>query len=822
LSEAANPGSGGFARAWRWLALAWLLTVVAVGCHQWRFWQQSRIDSDVLALLPQDADDRAVADATRRIADASARQMVVLLGADTPERAKAAQAAFRERLQAQQKERLLPFEESESAEDWFDTARAFYAPYRDRVLTTEQRNRLSNTSADALAGQALAALYGPMAAPRLSEWRADPLGLWPQWWSARAAGSGLRIGDDGLLQAEEKYWAVVRLQTRASAFALNGERLIQDALDAATDAARKQAPGLRVLRAGVPLHAEAAAVQAHREINTIGWGSLAAVLLLVWLAFGSLRPILLVALSLLIGCAAALSVTALVFGKVHLLTLIFGASLVGVAEDYGIHWFAARQGDASRSNGSLLRHLLPGLVLALVTSALAYLALGLAPFPGLRQMALFSVVGLAAAFLTVVCWFPLLGGRGVPRTGLSQRLGGALPRWPGARADRRWTVIGVLALAFIAAGLSRLQTDDDLRSLQSSPPGLIEQQAEIGRLLGMPSPAQFYLVRGDDAEQTLQREEALIAKLQRLQAEHRIGGYRAISDWLPSQRRQAADAALTARAESEVLARVSAHLGEDLQRPPSATGAIDVARFLRSPASQPFRHLWLGRLGDGGSGDGMPANSVPGDSMPANSMSGNSMSANSMSGSSMATVVLVDDLSQPGALERLRQQADGLPGVRWVDRTADFSRLLGHYRQMMGWLLLVGVVLVFAVLYWRYRRLAWRALLPTLLAGLLTVACLGWLGQPLQLFNVLALMLLLGMGIDYGVFLLEHRGDPSAWLAVSVGAASTWLSFGLLALSSTPALRAFGLTLLFGIGLVWLISPLFRPPPRAAAEEPSA
>jgi predicted exporter len=114
-------------------------------------------------------------------------------------------------------------------------------------------------------------------------------------------------------------------------------------------------------------------------------------------------------------------------------------------------------------------------------------------------------------------------------------------------------------------------------------------------------------------------------------------------------------------------------------------------------------------------------------------------------------------------------------------------------------------------MWWRYRALAWRALAPTLLAGLLTVALLGLLGQPLQLFNILALLLLLGMGIDYGIFLIEHRGDPSAWLAVCVGAASTWLAFGLLGLSATPALRAFGLTLLFGIGLVWLISPLFRP-----------
>ncbi|HEY1035125.1 MAG TPA: hypothetical protein VGE09_09090, partial [Pseudoxanthomonas sp.] len=158
-------------------------------------------------------------------------------------------------------------------------------------------------------------------------------------------------------------------------------------------------------------------------------------------------------------------------------------------------------------------------------------------------------------------------------------------------------------------------------------------------------------------------------------------------------------------------------------------------------------------------------------------------------------------------------QADGLDGVRWVDRTADISRLLQHYRRMMTGLLLAGVVVVFGVLALRYRGQAWRVITPTLLAGVLTVALLGWLGQPLQLFNVLALMLLLGMGIDYGIFLVEHRGDASAWLAVCVGAASTWLSFGLLGLSATPALRAFGLTLLFGIGLVWLLSPLFRPAP---------
>ena len=73
-------------------------------------------------------------------------------------------------------------------------------------------------------------------------------------------------------------------------------------------------------------------------------------------------------------------------------------------------------------------------------------------------------------------------------------------------------------------------------------------------------------------------------------------------------------------------------------------------------------------------------------------------------------------------------------------------------------------------------------------------------------------MLLLGVGVDYGIFLQEHpnRRDPIAWLAVGLSALSTLLSFGLLSLSKTPALQAFGLTMLIGTMTVWLIVPCFR------------
>jgi predicted exporter len=771
-SPQANPDEAGMRRVWAWAAWLWLALVVALAVQQIDFWRSPRLDSDVMALLPGEARDPLLSVANQHIVDGATRQVVVLIGSSDWSRSRAAAEAFsRSLLQSKVAKSRA---ESDSG---LAAATDFYRPYRDRLLTAAQRERLQQGDISELSQAALADLYGPGIAGALTEWRADPLGFWPEWWQARM-GQGIALRDGWpSISKDGVEWAILHFDAETPAFQLDGNAHIKNALDQAAEQARAIAPDARILRAGVPLHAEAAAVRASWEMNTIGWGSLLAVIALMWLAFLSIRPVLLVSLSLLIGTAAAVAVTVLVFGKIHLLTLVFGASLVGVAEDYGIHYFACRQGRDDLSPHGLMRHLLPGLVLALITSVLAYLALGIAPFPGLRQMAVFSAVGLAAAFATVACWFPWLdrGKRPISRFGLG--IAASLATWPRFRVGSAgaWIFLGLLAV-FTVTGLQRLQTRDDLRSLQNSPPELIAQQREIGQLLGLPSPAQFYLISGGSAEEVLQREEALKDRLDKLTGKQKLSSYSAISDWVPSIARQQANAELTAKTETAVLAQVSTVVGEPLSRPAFNAPALRIEDWLRQPISEPFRSRWLGRI------DGH-----------------------------WASVLTLNGVGPTSDLSLLKAQAAGIEGVRWVDRTGEISELLAHYRIMMGQLLLAGLLAVGIALWWRYRRSSWRALLPTALAMAVSLAALGWLGEPFQLFTVLALLLLLGMGVDYGIFLIEHQGDGASWLAISLGAGSTLLAFGLLALSATPALHTFGLTMMFGEILVWLLSPFFRP-----------
>lgn len=766
MTEHRRPGP------WPLLAVAWAIVVAGLLVQQAGFWREGRLDSDVFALLPGGADPR-LAQADARLAEAGAQQVVLLLDAGDPEATQRAADALLAHLSAPAVPVLRPVA-ADDGEDFLSSLR----PHRAALLTRDQRERLRSTPPEALAEEALGRLLAP--GPGGLPWAEDPLGLWLEGWQQRA---GRTFPRDGLLWLAEdgREVVVLRLQPVRPGFRLDGRRPLQDALDAAERAAEVAAGGgVRVVRGGVPLHAEAAAARANDEVATIGLGSLAAVLLLSWFAFRSARPILLVALSLGIGVLCGLAATAAMFGQVHLLTLVFGASLVGVAEDYGIHYFASRQARPEVAPRRLLRQLAPALGLALATSALAYVALGITPMPGLRQMALFSAAGLAGAFLTVVLWFPWLD-RGRPRTSrFAAALAGTLARWPSWPPGARGVALAAGLALFIAGGLWRLEVRDDLRSLQSSPEALATAEREIARRLGMPSPAQYFLVAAPDPDRLLAREEALTARLAGAVEQGVITGWRAVSDLVPSAARQADNRALVQAAEQAARARVAGLLGGAPRPADSGDGVLRPDTALATPAGAAWRPLWLGEQAPGWS-----------------------------------SLVRVEGLGAAG-VPVLSGLAGHLPGVAWIDRTAMYSDLLGDYRERMAGLLLAGYAAVALALALRFGGRAWRALLPTALAGTLTLALLGWLGVPLTLFGVLAQLLLLGVGVDYGIFLLEHDEDPAAWLAICLGAASTWLAFGLLALSATPALAGFGLGLMLGLAAVWALTPCFRPRPPAA------
>lgn len=767
-------------------ALAWAIVVAVLLSHGASLWLNQRIapDTDILALLPVQERDPVVQKAFAHMADAAQQKLIVLVGASDWEQARRAADAYRAVLEPHAD--LLQFADQlgeQSQQDWL----ALFQRHRLALMTAGDEAALRTQDRQYWVDAALSKLYSPFAGPKIGAWQDDPFGLFGGWVQARAQETPVRPRDGVLFVADgERSYVVMPMHLRVPAFSMNAQEAVMPLLVEARQAASGAVAGAEVLEAGMILHAAAAGKQASGEVSTIGIGSLLGIVLLIWFSFRSLKPFAYIALLLGIGFLGALTLCLLLFGRVHLLTLVFGATLIGVAQDYGIYFLCHRLGaDPALTSPQLLRRLLPSLRLTLLAAAIGYTGLALTPFPGLRQMAVFSVAGLVFAWLTVVCWYPLLiGPATLQHARQAQAFSTVLRHWPVLRADRRsWLALLALA-ALLAFGWSRLGVNDDIRSLQNSPRQLVDEQIKLGKLLDAPTPVQFYLVRGASAEQVLQREEALKQRLDPLISQRTISGYQAISNWVPSAqlqsgRRQLADDMLLA--DGAALAVLAGRIGENagwvrtVRERAAAVPPLTVDAFMQAPASEPWRHLWLGQLDDG-----------------------------------YASVVAVRGLTV-AKLPALQQAAIGIEGVQWVDKVAEISSLLGRYRQYMGWALLFSYAAVFCLLSLRYRRHAWRVLAPTALASGITLALLGIAAQQLQLFHVLALILLLGIGVDYGVFFQERpdRREASAWMAVCLSAASTLLSFGLLGLSKTPALQAFGLTMLLGTALVWLIVPCF-------------
>jgi predicted exporter len=776
-------------------ALLWLIVATLVVGHNAWLWFVQRVvpDTDILALLPVQERDPVLQQSFQHMVDSAQQRVVVLVGAADWEQAKQAADAYRKTVGARPDLMAPTALDGKTESDWLQ----LFRQHRSVLLSARQDQLLRDSAPQAWAETALGGLYNAFGGPKVGSWQEDPFGLFAGWVQERAQETPVRPRDGYLFVGDGKMqYVLLPLELKVPAFSITAQDTVLPLLDRAAAAARAAVPQVDLIPAGVILHAAAASSQAQREMHTIGAGSLLGIVLLTWLVFRSVRPILLVLMSITIGCLGAFSVCWLVFGQVHLMTLVFGASLIGVAQDYGIDFLCNRMAaDPALDSAALLRRLLPGLALTLLAAMIGYAGLALTPFPGLQAMAVFSALGLVFAWLTVLAWFPLFVRGGVLRQGPLvapyTRLLAHWPRWPWARASAtpasRLSLVLALGLfaAAVGVGVARLGANDDIRLLQNSPKALLDNQVRLGKLLDSPTPVQYYLVRGASEEQVLQREEALKRRLDPLVAEGVIGGYQAMSNWVPSLKLQGERRALLREklfADGGPLAAVAQQVGEDRDwiaatraLAEGAARPLDLPAFLAAPASEPWRHLWLGRHGQ-----------------------------------EFASIVALRGM-QYGGLARLRGSADGLAGVQWVDKVGEISAVLGRYRVMMGWVVLAAYAVVLALLVPRYRDSAWRVLAPTLLASVATLALLGWLGMPLQLFHVLALMLLLGVGVDYGVFMAERaaRGPVAPWLAVGMSAANAILGFGLLGLSGTPALRAFGLTMLIGTALVWLLVPCF-------------
>jgi predicted exporter len=519
-------------------------------------------------------------------------------------------------------------------------------------------------------------------------------------------------------------------------------------------------------------HANATTIQ--KDMSRVLIASGVGVLLLFLLFLRSIRA-LFVYLLPLFSFAVALLVVALVYDQVSGITIGFGAVLLGITIDFGLHvYFALLKESASREE--TLRSVARPVLFGALTSLAAFSVLLRSELPGQRQLALFAMAGIASALILALVFLPhFLGKQRVNQKGYRLKIKTHIyTRMPLLRITilMSWFVIILVA----AIQMQQLSINGDLRKLSYQSETLLQNEADLTDAWGNMRGRALIFAKGKDLQSALRSNEQ-VWKLLKVQDQT---GMVSLAPLLPSQE------TTQARLDrwQDFWAQRRAVVEESLIKHGHAYG-FSAAAFdpFWSQVEEPPHEFGVEQLRQLGFQDLL-------DNLLLEDENG------------YQVISLLPD--NPELILALEGQLTSLPGVTLVSQSR-FGRQLSHEigADFNQFILSAGLAVLFLLLVlFRSLRPLLLALLPVLTGLVVMFGAMAWLGLELNLFNVVASILIIGLGVDYGIFMVCHgqqEQDLASARAVLVSGLTTLVGFGALVLAEHPALHSIGLTVLLGI-----------------------
>jgi len=591
-----------------------------------------------------------------------------------------------------------------------------------------------------------------------------------------ATRDGVWFSSDGaaLLLAETKGAGFDPAAQGAAIDAL--ESAFQRLPDAATARLSLSGPGYFSVLISAKTRGEADRIGA---VSTIGF------IILLLLAYRSPALLLLAALPIASGALAGIAALAWLFGSAHGITLAFGFTLLGVAQEYPIRLLSHRR--AGEDAVASVRALWPLLATAIVSASIAYLAFFASGVSGLRQLAVFTITGLLVAGFSTRYVLPYVlpsrfrDAADIPAVGRALAIIDRVPRpvW------LPWLLtIAALLVLWRVPGPT---WENDLAALTPVPEDLLIRDAKLRGELGAPDVRYLLVLKAPDADALLVLSESLESQLDALVKQGALDAAELPSRYLPSlETQRARQARLPDRATlGAALAEASRDLPfrADLFTP--FLDDVETARTLQPVDADAFSKTPFGaRLA--------------------------SMLVKRDDG--WLALATLSGMHDANALTAFTDSTHG--AARLLDLKGASESLVIAYRERILRALGVAFVLLAltVIVALRSPRRAWHVLAPMSLATLLVLVVERASGISLSLFHLVALTLAAGLGLHYALFFERPVADAAearrTLHATLVCVVSALLVFGMQAVSSLPVLRAIGLTVALGVGFHFCLSIL--------------
>lgn len=757
-----------------------------------------RLDVDVLGMLPRGAP--AFDDFKTFVADfGELDELLVLVDGPRPAREQVAAALTTE---------LARLDTIARVQGRIDTAAAdaLLGPYLFNYLPVadyaDVRERLTPAGIAAAVAADKAMLGAPFDVSLARSVVDDPLGLRRLAARHLAAGAGEALPDlsGGYLTARDGGALLLVVRPRGSPFDGAFARRMLAQVDGAVAAARQAAPGapVRVALTGSYLFAQEDAATMQADIQRYAVLSLLGVLAVFWLGYGNLRVLPFVAYPLLVSTLLAFALSLLVYDQLNALSLSFAAILYGLSIDSGIHFYGRllearhrHRDDARGAIAETLGSLGWANVASSGTTAAGFLIIALSCLTVVQQLGVLTCVGMLITIAEFFVLYPALGflllrrGATLPPPRDTPRLGAAA-----AAVQRRAGVVRAAALLVTAAcavAAARVSLDPSLQRLRPADSPALRVQEEIAARFTRPDRGGAVLVGAPDTEAALVAGEAVAARLRALRDEGLLRSVQTVDALLPS-----------AAVQRERLARYDAL--------PRAAAVADLDRELRAQGFRPERFAaftsgFAARRGDVVT-PGTPALA------PFAAVIARHVRERPTGTMVAAYAEPASGIGWPAIADRLRAELPGRSiavAARALLEERLHAVLRGELVTFIGLAVLANLVLLVAIL--RDLRDAAAVLAPVLMVVVAVFGLMGATGMPIDPVNLVVTPLLLGIGVDNGVYVVSatrELGDVGSAVrrcgrAICLTSGTTIAGFGFLALSTYPPLASLGA--LMGIAL---------------------
>lgn len=533
---------------------------------------------------------------------------------------------------------------------------------------------------------------------------------------------------------------------------------------------------------GVPFHSYESSTSAQFEISLISTISLVIIILICAYVFRNVIPVACSVGAIFMSALFALCSVLVIFGEIHILTFVFGTTLIGTCLDYSVHFFVRWKGDAQLEDGLQIRKkLFKGLTLSLVSTEICYFLLIFAPFALLKQVAVFSFSGILSSYLTSVCIYPNLKNCKHRELGIKNSLvkinflNKLLKNEKNKATLKVAIVISIVLLSVVLSFAFRknIRIDNNLKTFYSMKGKLLENESEANQVLNPGTNGCYFIVKGNSKDEVFNSEELFVKKLEEYKAlkENNFFNYNCITKYVPSKETQkksyAAIKNLLPYVKNQYISygldsEESSFLTEKFiqeynDSKEKFVDVDDIPDFIKSAVST----LWIGQVEK-----------------------------------EFYSVVMPMHFNSVEDMKKLCEEFDD---IYFVNKIADVSNELNKLTKVMLLFLFIAFIVMMIVLKFFYE---WKNVIKIIAIPMITVlgciAVLAMINVPLGFFSVTGIILVFGLSIDYIIYAVEDSEKLNT-VAISLSFISSALSFGALALSTFAPVFMFGISVFVGL-----------------------